>query len=208
MVQLPQISTLLTLRMIRDYGAESDYHMSREPLGTVSKPFVFEIIAKESGRAPKQAWRKIETMNKKGYVAYGSSARIPWLTSRGKAYLTYLENLKSDEPVIDTAFTYEEKSWSWKKGPAVLTISDSKLEACTNCGKIPKLVRTSWNPLSKKRQFKCVCGVSGPVVHWSSDDPASETRREAVVLWNSVMHGAKRYGRKNEALKTHVVSDT
>lgn len=205
-MQNPQISTILALQIIRDYGAESDYHKESTVIGTEGRPFVFEIIAQKSERAPKQAWRKIEKLNKYGYVAYGSSPRIPWLTDRGKDYLHYLESRGSEEKP-DTTFTYAEKSWSRKQAPAIVTISDTKPELCTHCGRTPAYVVASINPFSKKRQFKCKCGVAGPIITLSDHD-VSSSYRESIILWNSVMHGVKRYGRKTEQIKTVVLPDS
>lgn len=210
MTQAPKIPDLLALQIIRDYGAESDYHKHKLTFGHDGNPFVFEILAKMSSTAPKQAWRKIERMAKRGLVAYGSSPRIPWLTDDGKFHLMQLQDperygsppLRIKQP----AFTYEEKSWSRKHAPAVVAVSQSKLELCTNCGSLPEYKVASLNPFSTKRQFVCQCGVRSPVVMALPHD-LSHPYRGAVVLWNSLMHGIKRYGRKNRPVETLTVND-
>jgi hypothetical protein len=67
-----------------------------EPVPGQAVPPLLDVacdrIAAELGIAPKQAWRRLETlMERKGYLECGVSIRTAWLTDKGRARLAELE---------------------------------------------------------------------------------------------------------------------
>ncbi len=197
MTNQPQISTLLALQTVRDYGAESEFYKTAVQ-SSVEPRSVYQILAELSERSPKQAWRTLEKLIRKEWVAQGSSPRVVWLTDAGKYRLLQLENPeKYAVPSVTAGFTYAEKSWSRKHAPAVVRVSDKKPEHCSHCGSEPVLRRVGLPFFSTRKQYRCTCGVAGPVVVFHSWDNSSPFRM-ATRLWNCVMLGVKVYGHRNE----------
>ena len=196
MTQPPKVPTLLALQTVRDFGADSEYYKAASNADEEPRP-VYLILAERSGRDAKQVWRALEKLIRKGWVAQGSSPRSVWLTDSGRFQLMQLEDPeKYALPPSGGGFTYAEKSWSRKHAPAVVKVSDSKLEPCSHCGNMPKLKRVWFPFFSNRMQFRCQCGVAGPtVVAYTLD--LSWPWRTAVRGWNCVMLGVKVYGNRN-----------
>ena len=84
--QLKDISTIEVLKQQHKYNVniQESGGMIRRPTKKYIKnfPFTYEILGKKYG-SQKLIYRKMEKLDKQGYLEYGVSLRTSWLTEKG-----------------------------------------------------------------------------------------------------------------------------
>ena len=77
------IGGMMATKDISDYQVVRAYKraMKYEPSG----PFVYEILAQETGQPEKVCYRAMGRAERRGFIDFGVSLRTGWLTGSGKA---------------------------------------------------------------------------------------------------------------------------